>query len=138
MLNFKQNAVPFTLGFEMELQVLDQETLLLAPRSQEILQMLNNAKLTKEMFRSTIEIVTGICSNVHEVSADLKESIAQVNGAALQLGLRFSGTGTNPEAQYADRILSPSDRYAKLLDRNQWIIKRMAVYGLHIHIGMRN
>jgi carboxylate-amine ligase len=138
MLNFKNNAVPLTLGVEMELQVLDQDTLQLAPKAHEIMLMLNNEKLTKEMFRSTIEIITGICSNVQEVSEDLRETVNLVCGAGLQLGLRFSGTGTNPEGQYTDRIVSPSERYSELLDRNQWLIKRMAVYGLHIHIGMRS
>jgi carboxylate-amine ligase len=37
-----------------------------------------------------------------------------------------------------DRIVSAGQRYQELLDRNQWIIRRMSVYGLHIHIGMRN
>ncbi len=122
----------------MELQVLDQETLLLSPRAPEILHMLDSKKLTKEMFRSTIEIITDVCDNVHVVSEDLIESMNLVNGAGLQLGLRFSGTGTNPEGDYVDREISTSKRYEDLLDRNQWLIKRMAVYGLHIHLGMRN
>ena len=41
-------------------------------------------------------------------------------------------------ADYNNRILSPSDRYQNCWIKNQWIIKRMAVYGLHVHIGMLN
>jgi carboxylate-amine ligase len=48
----------------------------------------------------------------------------------------FAGTGTNPVARYGDRKLSSSPRYLELMDRNQWLIKRMAVYGLHVHIAM--
>ena len=32
--------------------------------------------------------------------------------------------------------MSDSPRYHELLDRNQWLIRRMAVYGLHVHLGM--
>ena len=65
-------------------------------------------------------------------------SFHQVREVGQQLGLRFAGTGTHPVADYRDRLVSTGPRYHELLDRNQWIIRRMAVYGLHIHIGMRN
>jgi carboxylate-amine ligase len=50
----------------------------------------------------------------------------------------FAGTGTHPVANYDHHTLTESPRYAALLERNQWLIKRMAVYGLHVHIGMRD
>ena len=120
----------------MELQVLDEETLLLTPRAQEIINHLNNKKLTKEFFQSTIEIVTGVCDSAREVCDDLRESLEAVSNTAGQLGLRIASTGTHPEADYRDRMITPSPRYHELADRNQWLIRRMAVYGMHIHIGM--
>lgn len=136
LLEFNASKTPLSLGVELELQVLDGETLLLTPRAQEIIQLLNKKKLTKEFFQSTIEVVTGICQSVHEVKDDLQESIQDVHRAAGQLGLKISSTGTHPEADYRDRMITPSVRYHELADRNQWLIRRMAVYGMHIHIGM--
>jgi carboxylate-amine ligase len=138
MLLFKENKSALTLGVEMELQVLDRDSLLLVPRASEILERIPGNKLAKEMFRSTIELVSGICTNVSEISADIRNTFHQVREVGQQLGLRFAGTGTHPVADYRDRLVSTGPRYHELLDRNQWIIRRMAVYGLHIHIGMRN
>jgi carboxylate-amine ligase len=137
-LNFKHNEKSLTLGVEMEIQLLDHETLLLTPRAEEILMLIKSNKLVKEMFRSTLEVITDICSDAHEVGRDLKEVMRVVRKAGEKTGMRFAGTGTNPMADYNDRILSRSVRYHQLLERNQWLIKRMAVYGLHIHIGMKN
>jgi carboxylate-amine ligase len=138
MLEFKSNEKALTLGVEMEMQILDRDTLLLTPRSPEILKLLTNRKLAKEMFRSTLEVITDVCDNVHDVVKDLRETMVHVNKAAEKLGMRFAGTGTNPLADYHDRVLSATPRYHELLDRNQWLIRRMAVYGLHIHIGLRS
>lgn len=135
---FNENEANCTLGVEMELQVLDAERLLLIPRGYEIIQAVNSPRLAKEMFRSTLEIVTGICNNVHDVHHDFLESLEQVKSYAEKNNLRFAGTGTHPLAMYQDRITTTGKRYQDLMDRNQWLIRRMAVYGLHVHIGMHN
>jgi len=137
-LDFKSNTDTLTLGVEMEIQLLDKQTLALTPRSEEILTLVKNGRLIKEMFRSTLELITEVCNDVHEVGKDLKEIIAQVSQAGQKTGILFSGTGTHPLADYNERILSESSRYHQLLDRNQWLIRRMAVYGLHVHIGMKD
>lgn len=137
-LDFKTNAETLTLGVEMEIQLLDYASMQLTPRAEDILTIVKSNKLIKEMFRSTLELVTGVCRNVHEVGDDLKNVLGQVMVAGKKTGIRFSGTGTNPVADYNERILSQSERYHQLLDRNQWLIRRMAVYGLHVHIAMKD
>jgi carboxylate-amine ligase len=70
------------------------------------------------------------------VEADLRDSLHRVIQAAKTLNLKISLTGTHPEADYRDRVITPSARYHELADRNRWVIRRMAVYGMHIHVGM--
>ena len=137
-LDFKNNTNTLTLGVEMEIQLLDRHTLALTPRAEEILTLVKNNRLVKEMFRSTLELITDVCHDVHEVGKDLKEIVHQVKQAGQKTGILFSGTGTHPLADYNERILSESSRYHQLLDRNQWLIRRMAVYGLHVHVGMKD
>lgn len=136
MIEFRPSQRPLTLGVEMELQVLDARTLRLTPRAPEILDRLRNAHLAKEMFQSTLELVTGICSSATEAHRDLDDTFGKVVPVAGELGLRFAGTGTHPLGDYNDRLVSHSQRYLKLLDRNQWLVRRAAVYGLHVHLGM--
>lgn len=135
-LPFTNNEKSLTLGVEMEVQLLDHKTLRLSPQAPAILKLIRHEKLTKEMFKSTLELVTGICNNVHEVHHDMVLTLNEVKAACQVKDLLLAGTGTHPVADYNNRVLSDSMRYHELLDRNQWVIKRMAVYGLHVHIGM--
>lgn len=138
MLNFKNNTKDLTIGVEMEIQLIDPVTLRPIPIAGDIISALNNPKITKEMFRSTLEIVSGVAENVRDIAVDLSQSLSFIKSYAAQHDIFLASTGTHPTADYNNRILSPSDRYQELLDKNQWIIKRMAVYGLHVHIGMLN
>jgi len=133
---FNGNKEILTLGVEMEVQLLDADQLSLIPKAPDILRLLEHSRVVKEMFRSTLEIITGVCTDAHQVSHDLTESMALVKSIGPKLNIVFAGTGTNPVGKYDERVLTSSPRYQELLDRNQWLIRRMAVYGLHVHIGM--
>ncbi len=137
-LTFKSNGF-LTLGVEIELQLIDAESLSLVPKSREILAKdIENKKLKPEFYLSTLEINTDICKDVHQVSSDLGESINKLKPIAENEGVKLSTTACHPFSSYRDCIISPSDRYHDLIDRNQWLTKRMTVYGLHVHIGMKN
>lgn len=135
-LEFESSGDELSLGIEVELQVLDATSLLLTPQAQNILDQCQSEKLDHEFFQSTLEIKTGICRDVMSVEADLKESLDRVNATARRLNLALGSTGTHPAADYRERLITPSPRYHQLVERNQWIIRRMAVYGMHVHIGM--
>jgi carboxylate-amine ligase len=135
---FGGNKKALTLGVELELQVLDATSLLLTPRALEILDYLGNQNLKPEFFQSTLEVITGVCESVQQAQEDLEKSITDIQRGANVLGMKIASTGTHPEADYRDRLVTPSSRYNKLMDRNQWLIRRMAVYGMHVHLGMHS
>lgn len=137
-LPFTESKNELSLGVELELQVLDEQSLLLTPRASEIIDQVDHENLKKEFFQSTLEIVTGICQDVQDVEKDLERLIHKVQAGTQPLRLRLGSTGTHPLADYRDRLVTPSSRYHQLIDRNQWLIRRMAVYGMHIHLGMRS
>lgn len=135
-IDFLSNGV-LTLGVEIELQLIDPETGNLAPRAEELLKATRHIPNVKpEFYLSTIEVNTDKCYNVHEVEHDLRSTYTQLNEQAEKLGIAFSTTGAHPFAKYSDCIISPTKRYQELIDRNQWLTRRMTVYGLHVHIGM--
>jgi glutamate---cysteine ligase / carboxylate-amine ligase len=137
-LPFYSSKQELSMGIELELQVLDQKNLLLTPRAAEIIELIKDDAFKQEFFQSTVEIITGVCSDVHAAEIDLKRSLQKARYATSQLGLTLASTGTHPLADYRDRLVTPSPRYHELIDRNQWLIRRMAVYGMHIHLGMRS
>jgi carboxylate-amine ligase len=137
-LQFNSSERELSMGVELELQVLDQKNLLLTPRAAEIIESIGDDAFKQEFFQSTIEIITGVCNTVQDVEKDLKRSIIKAREASAPLGLTLASTGTHPLADYRDRLVTPSPRYHELIDRNQWLIRRMAVYGMHIHLGMKS
>ena len=135
-LEFVQSAQELSIGVELELQVLDASTLLLTPRANDIIEYRKDKRLEHEFFQSTLEVTTSVAKDVIEIEKDLNSSIKGASLAAVELNLRLGSTGTHPLADYRERLITPSARYDQLIDRNQWIIRRMAVYGMHVHLGM--
>ncbi|HTF20250.1 MAG TPA: YbdK family carboxylate-amine ligase [Chryseolinea sp.] len=137
-LEFASGGDQLSLGVEVELQVLDEKELQLTPRAQTLLDDCSNKKFDQEFFQSTLEIKTGVCEHAIAVEEDLSDSLRLIKAAASRHGLAIGASGTHPLSDYRDHFITSSDRYAELIDRNQWIIRRMAVYGMHIHLGMRS
>lgn len=134
------NSQALTLGVEVEIQLLNNETLDLYPISPKILEICGNKtdKIKAEIFQSMLEVNTGICKNAHEVKKDLNTSVDFLKDICRDLNVRLASSGTHPFALYNERILYPAQRYLDLIDRNQWIARRLMIFGVHIHIGMRN
>lgn len=137
-LKFESSGDQLTLGVEVELQVLDGEQLKLTPRAQSLLDVVDNKKFDNEFFQSTLEIKTDVCQDAGAIEGDLAKSFKLLKDLAVHQGLAIGASGTHPLSDYRDHLITPSDRYAQLIDRNQWIVRRMAVYGMHIHLGMRS
>lgn len=135
-LNFISNG-ELTLGVEIELQIIDPNTGNLVSRATEMIDAKPEI-IKPEFYLSTVEINTGICKDAHEARKDLGDTIAQVKELGEKMGVSFSTTGCHPFARYSDCAITPKERYQELIDRNQWMTRRMTVYGLHVHIGMKD
>lgn len=133
---FRSNGV-LTLGVEIELQLIDSPTYNLCSRAEEVLNKTAHLdKIKPEFYLSTIEINTDKCNTVQNVEDDLYQTICALQLATKNMGIQFATTGSHPFSKYADWIISPTERYQELIDRNQWLTRRMSVYGLHVHLGM--
>jgi len=137
-LEFKTNGF-LTLGTEIELQLIDPANGKLVPRAQELLDANTSMKsLHQELYKSTLEIVTAKCDNVHQIRDDLKTSIDHLVPQADARGIKFSSTGCHPFVRALDCEISDTPRYHAMIERNQWLVRHQAVYGLHVHIGMNS
>jgi len=137
-LEFVSAGDQLSLGVEIELQVLDESDLMLTPKAQVLLDACKNRKFDQEFFQSTLEIKTDVCADAMVIEQDLRGSVGLLLAEAQRQQLAIGASGTHPLSDYREHLITPSDRYAQLIDRNQWIIRRMAVYGMHIHLGMRS
>ncbi|MBN9416292.1 MAG: YbdK family carboxylate-amine ligase [Candidatus Eremiobacteraeota bacterium] len=127
-----------TLGVEVEVQLLDQRTLDLAPVSPRLLAALGDSSAFKPEFYSTmLEMVTGVCKTVDEAERELGESSSRLLEVAQRSNIGIAGVGTHPFAGLGQEAhLYPDRRYRRLLKKNQWIGKNKNLFGLHIHLGM--
>lgn len=138
-------AIPFhgspnpTLGVELELQVIDPESWNLASRSIQIFERLDDlSRIKQELTQSTVEVITGVCTTVAETRADLTESLEQLYAIGDELGHTYVGAGTHPYAQWREQSIYPNDRYQDLVRRIQWPARRLLIYGLHVHVGVKS
>jgi glutamate---cysteine ligase / carboxylate-amine ligase len=130
-----------TLGVEVEVQLVDAETRSLRSGATEVLDALcdgEHPRVKHELFESTLEIITGICETVDEARRDLEASLAEVSPVVEAHGLRMLCSGTHPFSDWAEQDISPSPRYHRLVDEFQWPARRLTVFGIHTHVGIRS
>lgn len=130
----------FTLGVEMELQVIDKNDMNLKPIAQDILNdwPKEDEKLKPEIFQSMLEINTGICADAHVAEKDLTKTVKRLLPICDAHDVLIASNGTHPFASWVNRKYFPAARYDLLVERNQHIARRLMIYGLHVHIGMRD
>lgn len=127
-----------TLGVEVEAQLIDWRNQELCPAATRILPLCQGENITAEIFQSMIEISTGICRSLAEVDRDLSRARAALLAACESVGVEVVGAGTHPFSRRGERLIFPAPRYRTLIDRNQWIARRLTIFGLHVHIGARS
>jgi carboxylate-amine ligase len=137
---FKGNQT-HTLGVEVELQLIDAETLALANSIGPLLERVParwEQAFKPEFMQSYCEINTDVCTTVGDVERDLSEKLAWVNEEAMKMGLRFVWGGSHPFSLWHDQKISPGDRYAWLMETMQYVARRLVVFGLHVHVGVNS
>jgi glutamate---cysteine ligase / carboxylate-amine ligase len=133
-----------SLGIEWELELVDPETRHLASAASDLLAEISaphggeHPKAKHELLESTVEIITGVCLTVGEAKADLAQTLAEVVAAADRRGLGVMCSGTHPLTDWNTQQISPSPRYAKLVEQMQWLARRLQIFGVHVHVGVRS
>lgn len=135
-----------TLGVEWEFALVDKTTRDLSNTAADLFEAVAersgdgrpHPRLHKELLRNTVEIVTGVCGSVDEAMADLSDTLTLVRGAADDLGVDLYSAGTHPFAEWSDQLLTPGHRYEELIERTQWWGRQMLIWGVHVHVGVKN
>jgi carboxylate-amine ligase len=129
-----------TIGVEVELQLIDWRTHDLCPAAPRILDALGGEtdRIKAEIFQPMLEINTGVCSTIDDVRRDLHAALATLRGVAEPLGVELAVSGTHAFGGYDGRLVYPSERYRRVLQHRQWFAQRLVIFGLHVHVGMRD
>ncbi len=138
--SFKKSPL-FTIGVEVELQILDPETMDLTPAGPRILKSIGSGykeRIKPEFIESMLEVTTRACSSISEVRRDLKDGISHLEKKAHELGYILFSSSLHPFARCKDQSLSNDERYHRLMDEFQIVGRRLITQGLHCHIGIDN
>ncbi|MDP9427972.1 MAG: glutamate--cysteine ligase, partial [Actinomycetota bacterium] len=126
-----------------ELQLVDVRTRQLTAGAVEILEEIRPAgaeehpRAKHELLQSTVEIITDVCTTVAEAKADLAGTLAEVRAAAERRGLSPMCSGTHPITDWQTQLISPKERYLQLVEKMQWLARRLQIFGVHVHVGVR-
>ena len=141
-IHFTPSPAP-TLGIELELHLTDVETGALRSVAVEVLEEMGRAhedgehpKAKHELFRSTVEIITGICEHPADARADLAATLGELRAVVAGHGVRPMGAGTHPFGCASEQEISPPARYHALVEEMQWTARRLLICGTHFHVGV--
>jgi carboxylate-amine ligase len=135
---FVSNERP-TLGVELELNLVDGQTMALRSAISEILADVPKAlqgSIKPELFQCYLEINTGICNDVSEVERDLAEKLQVVRQIARRHGMFLFWSGTHSFSPWQNQDVTPDERYYGLIDLLQETARRLITFGLHVHVGV--
>jgi carboxylate-amine ligase len=140
------NASPCaSLGIEVELGLVDRETRQLTNAASTLFEDLGRGhpdgehpKAKHELFECTVEVITDVCTTVGQARADLEATIAELQTVARSHDVALVSAATHPFSHWSSLRISPHPRYAQLVDRIQWPARRLAIHGIHFHVGVRS
>jgi carboxylate-amine ligase len=136
------SSTPFTMGIELELQLVNRRNYNLASDAVDLLNWIEPRDLQKqiklEMTQGMIELNSGIHTRVDELIEELKGLRAALNKGAQYLNIDVSGGGAHPFQHWNEQRITPSERFHYLHEKYGYLAKTFTVFGQHIHIGVEN
>jgi glutamate---cysteine ligase / carboxylate-amine ligase len=131
----------FTVGIEEEFQIIDPETRDLQSSVTEVLasgREILQDQIKQEMFQAMVEVGTNICRDVNEAKDEVIRLRRTVAGIVEGLGCKLVAAGTHPFANWLRMDVTEDDRYISLTEQLQEIARSIAVFGLHVHVGIED
>ncbi|MFT5726413.1 MAG: carboxylate-amine ligase [Desulforhopalus sp.] len=132
-------SVKYTLGVEIELQILDKTSWDLSPVAPTLFEnapSLLSPRLSPEFIQSILEVQTGICFTVEDVENDLMQIVSMAQELAEDNDCRLFSASLHPFALHNKQRLTSDSRYERIMDELQIVGRRFISQGFHVHVGV--
>lgn len=133
---------PFTMGVELELQILNPRDYNLARDAADLIGLLEKnhhpGAIKPEITESMVEINSSIHRNHDSVLDELRLIRDAMVQAAERLNLRIAGGGSHPFHKWSERRIYPTERFKQILNIYGYLAKQFTIFGQHVHIGVPN
>lgn len=130
---------PFTLGIELELQVVSPPGFNLSQDSAALIAdvqpQIAAGEVKHDITESMLEIATGVCRDIHQASAQFSAIQRVVLDAASRHHLRICGGGTHPFQTWQRQEVCNNARYLRTVERFGYLMQQATVFGQHVHVG---
>jgi carboxylate-amine ligase len=137
-----KSSTGFTVGIELELQILNSRDYNLARDAADLLEILDKmphpGAVKPEITESMVELNSSIQQNHDSVLAELRQIRDVMVQAAERLNVRIAGGGSHPFHKWSERRIYPTERFKHLLSVYGYLAKQFTVFGQHVHIGVAN
>jgi carboxylate-amine ligase len=128
---------------------IEEEYLLVDPASRDLVaappeefmarcQAALGSRVTYEFLRAQVEVGTGVCRDVGQARAELRELRATVAATARTFGMAIIAASTHPFADWRAQRQVEKERYLILLRDMQALAQRMLICGMHVHAGIED
>jgi len=129
----------FTLGIELELQLLNARDYNLARDAADLIALVEKElrpdAVKPEITESMIELNSSVHRNYPGLLAELALLRDAVCAAAERLNVRIAGGGSHAFHKWSERRIYPTERFKHLLEVYGYLAKQFTVFGQHVHIG---
>jgi carboxylate-amine ligase len=136
------SSTPFTMGIELELQLVNRRNYNLATDALDLLAWIKPCNLQDqiklEITQGMIELNSGIHTRVDHLVEELKELRSALINGAQHLNIDVAGGGAHPFQSWSEQRITPSERFHDLHKKYGYLAKTFTVFGQHIHIGVEN
>jgi len=137
-------STDFTVGLEEEFQILEADTLDLAPRFEELRdaaaerdEILREA-ITGELISSEIEIISGVGRDLRQAVSSQRDRRVRLFALTAAHGLKLAATGTHPWADYRMQPIIDTEHYRRVEEGLKYVAWRNNTFSLHVHVGVRD
>src|SRR5436309_2717956 len=132
----------FTIGIEEEYQTIDPNTRDLRSHiHSEIIakgKLRMEERIKAEMHQSVVEVGTGVCKNIKEAKAEVRQLRTEMVKLAHENGLLLAAGATHPFADWRAQEIYPDERYHQVVEDMQLVARANLIFGLHVHVGMED
>lgn len=135
---FKENNF-FSLGVELELQLVDLQNFNLAMEAKDFLRRLSEiqhpGEIKPEITLAMIEFNSSAHLSFNSLITELVSMRNIVAEQAAQTHIGICGGGAHPFQKWHEQRIFPTERFTTVSEQYGYLAKQFTIFGQHIHIG---
>ncbi|MFB6371838.1 MAG: YbdK family carboxylate-amine ligase [Bradymonadaceae bacterium] len=129
-------STPESVGLELELQIVDRQTLELVDGIMPLLSRLPDPDHVKPEFtQTTVELVTSPFEAIAPLNRQLRGVLSELRDLGRELDMAFVGAGTHPfSTRYVP--ITPDPRYRNIEKESGFLSHDKITFATHVHVGV--